>query len=174
MRPRSGDSNRTVTPVRGQTSPVRATVVVCAWCLSTLAAGLSVADVAAVAEPDVVADAESSGDLRVKVVLDPSGQSGSATATVRIHASRETVWSLITSCPENLRMVPGLMACNVLETAPDGSSQKIRHVLHYSWLLPRLSYDLLASYEKPARAKVERMFIASLRRTAQRKPQSSP
>ena len=35
-------------------------------------------------------------------------QSGSASATVRIHARREVVWSLITSCPESVRLVPGL------------------------------------------------------------------
>jgi len=62
-------------------------------------------------------EASQKGDIEVTVSLDVAEQSGSANATVRIHASREVVWSLITSCPESMRMVPGLEACDVLETA---------------------------------------------------------
>lgn len=101
--------------------------------------------------------AESSPDLHVRVVLDAAEQSGSANATVRVRASRETLWSLITSCPESLRLVPGLVGCEVLETAPDKNSQKIRHVLNYSWFVPRLTYELRASYDRPAEVRVERI-----------------
>ncbi len=83
----------------------------------------------------------------MSVSLDPAEQSGSASATVRIHASRETVWSLITSCPESLRMVPGLEICDVLETAPDQSWQKIRHVMNYSWYVPKVTYVIRATYD---------------------------
>ena len=48
---------------------------------------------------------------RSAVALDAGEQSGSASATVRIHARREVVWSLITSCAEALHLVPGLVAC---------------------------------------------------------------
>ena len=63
------------------------------------------------------------GDIEVAVSLGPSAQSGHASATVRIHAPREVVWSLLTSCTEALKLMPGLIACDVLETAPDQSSQ---------------------------------------------------
>jgi len=112
--------------------------------------------VAAAAHAGTPADEAPTGDFQVGVALDASEQSGSANATVRIHASRETVWGLITSCAENLRMVPGLERCDVLETAPDRSWQTIRHVLHYSWYFPKLTYDLHATYDKPARVTVER------------------
>ena len=89
--------------------------------------------------------------------LDPTEQNGTASATVRIHARRETVWSLITSCPESVRMVPGLEVCDVLETAPDGSWQKIRHVMNYSWYVPKLTYVIRANYDPPSKVTIERV-----------------
>jgi hypothetical protein len=97
------------------------------------------------------------GDIQVAVVLDAAEQSGSARATVRIHARREVVWSLITSCPEELKLVPGLVGCEVLETAPDRSWQRIRHVMNYSWFMPRLTFEVRASYDRPSRVSIERV-----------------
>ena len=99
----------------------------------------------------------SSNDIDVSVSLDSAEQSGTASATVRIHARREAVWSLITSCPESLRMVPGLEICDVLETAPDHSWQKIRHVMNYSWYVPKVSYVIRATYNRPAKVSIERI-----------------
>jgi hypothetical protein len=106
---------------------------------------------------NIAAEASSGNDIEMSVSLDPTGQSGSASATVRIHASRETVWSLITSCPESLRMVPGLEVCSVLETAPDRSWQKIRHVMNYSWYVPKVTYVIRATYDPPAKVSIERI-----------------
>jgi hypothetical protein len=106
---------------------------------------------------DIAHDAEQHGDIQVEVVLDPAAQSGRASATVRIHARREVVWSLIKSCAEALKLVPGLVACDVLQTAPDQSWQIIRHVLEYSWYVPKLTYEIRATYENPARVSIERI-----------------
>lgn len=97
------------------------------------------------------------GDMQIGTVLDATEQSGRANATLRIHARRDVVWKLITSCPEALVLVPGLLVCDVLSTAPDGSWQTIRHVLNYSWILPKLTYELRATYEKPSSVNVERI-----------------
>jgi len=101
-------------------------------------------------------DGDTPADVQLNVVLDAAGQSGRADATIRIHATRDTVWSLVTSCPESLNLVPGLVGCDVLETAPDQSWQKIRHVLDYSWFIPKLTYELRATYDKPERVTVVR------------------
>jgi hypothetical protein len=101
-------------------------------------------------------EAELHGDIQVDVVLDAAEQNGKASATVRIHAPREVVWSLITSCQEAMTLVPGLMGCVVLDTAPDGS-QTIRHVLDYSWYVPKVTYVFRASYDKPSRVSIERI-----------------
>jgi Polyketide cyclase / dehydrase and lipid transport len=97
------------------------------------------------------------GDIEVTVSLDAAEQSGSASASVRIHARREVVWSLITSCAEAVHLVPGLIACDVIETAPDRTWQRIRHVMDYSWYAPKLTYEICASYDRPSRVSIERI-----------------
>jgi hypothetical protein len=106
---------------------------------------------------DLAQELAQNSDIAVTVSLGPGEQSGTAHGTVRIHASREAVWSLITSCPESIRLVPGLEACEVLETAPDQSWQRIRQVMNYSWLVPKVTYVIRASYDPPTRVAVERM-----------------
>ena len=113
--------------------------------------------VGAVRAASLAAEASSGNDIAISVSLDPTEQSGSASAIVRIHASREAVWSLITSCPESMRMVPGLEICDVLETAPDQSWQRIRHVMNYSWYVPKLTYVMRASYDPPSKVSIERI-----------------
>lgn len=100
---------------------------------------------------------QTGGDIEVSVVLDAAEQSGNARATVRIHARREVVWSLITSCSESVSLVPGLEICQVLETAPDHSWQRIHHVMNYSWYVPKVSYEIRASYDQPSRVSIERI-----------------
>lgn len=106
---------------------------------------------------DLAQESAQHGDIEVAVVLDAGEQSGTARAAVRIHAPREVVWSLITSCAEALHLVPGLVECEVRETAPDRSWQRIRHVLDYSWYVPKLTYEIRASYDRPSRVSIERV-----------------
>ena len=111
----------------------------------------------AVPAPDLAQESVQHGDIDIAVTLDAGEQSGSASAWVRIHAHREVVWSLITSCPEALQMIPGLMSCEVMETAPDRSWQRIRHVMNYSWYAPKLTYEIRAFYDEPSRVSIERI-----------------
>lgn len=131
------------------------------FALTTFALVLAVAAPAAHAAPDRAAmDAapeSAQGEMQLQVTLDEAGQSGAASATVRVHASREVIWPLITSCAEELKIVPGLVGCTVAETSADGSSQIIRHVLDYSWYVPRLRYDVRATYVRPVRVNIERI-----------------
>jgi len=106
---------------------------------------------------DIAQESSQHGDIDVAVTLDAGEQSGSAKATVRIHARREVVWSLITSCAEAIHLVPGLVTCDVLETAPDRSWQRIRHVIDYSWYVPKLTYEIRATYDRPTRVSIERI-----------------
>ena len=110
-----------------------------------------------VSAEDLAEESAQHGDLEVAVSLDPGEQSGSASASVRIHARREVIWQLITSCAEALHLVPGLVGCDVMQTAPDGSWQRIRHVIDYSWYIPKFTYEFRASYEQPSRVSIERI-----------------
>jgi hypothetical protein len=106
---------------------------------------------------DLAQESAQHGDIEVAVTLDAGEQSGRASASVRIHARREVVWSLITSCAEAIHLVPGLLSCDVMETAPDRSWQRIRHVMDYSWYVPKLTYEIRASYDQPSRVSIERV-----------------
>jgi hypothetical protein len=106
---------------------------------------------------DLAQESSQHGDIDVAVSLDAGEQSGRASASVRIHARREVIWPLITSCAEALHLVPGLTACDVMETAPDRSWQRIRHVMDYSWYVPKLTYEIRASYDEPSRVSIERV-----------------
>jgi hypothetical protein len=76
--------------------------------------------------------------------------------TIRVHARRETLWALLTSCATALELVPGLKECQVIDTAPDGSWQLIRQVIDYSWFIPKLTYVLRDTYDYPAHISIER------------------
>jgi hypothetical protein len=95
------------------------------------------------------ATAAAGDEFALSISMDPGEASGTATAAIRIHATKDVLWQILTSCPEALQIVPGLKLCVVQETAKDQSWQRIRQVMDYAWFTPRVSYDVLASYNKP-------------------------
>jgi len=95
------------------------------------------------------ANAAATDDFALAISMDSSEASGIATASIRIHATQETLWNILTSCAEALQIVPGLKLCAVEETAADLSWQRIRQVMDYSWFTPRVSYEVRASYTRP-------------------------
>jgi hypothetical protein len=94
--------------------------------------------------------AERPDDYHLQLKLDPAEQGGEASASVRIHATRDVIWQVLTSCAQAVQIVPGLKSCDVLETAPDQSWQRIHQVMDYSWYIPRVSYEVKANYTKPS------------------------
>jgi hypothetical protein len=94
-------------------------------------------------------EAEAPDEFHLTIRVDPNDQGGAASADVRIHASREVLWGVLTSCEAALTIVPGLKVCEVLEDAPDHSWQRIRQVMDYSWIIPRVNYVMQANYKKP-------------------------
>jgi hypothetical protein len=106
---------------------------------------------------DMAGDVEQHGDIDLSVSLDPTAQSGRASAVVRIRASREVVWSLLSSCANAKKLVPGLVECRVMESAPDHSWQLIRHVISYSWYVPRVDFVFRADYRYPERISMTRV-----------------
>lgn len=124
---------------------------------SSLFAALLTLLLTGTAYADMAADAEQHGDIDLSVTLDSSAQSGSARAAVRIHADRRTVWALLTNCASARKLVPGLDECTVIETAPDRSWQLIRHVVDYSWYVPKLTFVFRADYAYPQRISIRRV-----------------
>ena len=94
-----------------------------------------------------------------------AGASIAAHATIRIHATREAIWAIVTSCPEALKIVPSLKACEVLERAPDGSWVRIRQVMEYFRFLPDVRFEVKVRYLPPSNVTFERVSggLTSLR-----------
>jgi len=91
------------------------------------------------------------------VVLDAADHSIEARTTIRIHAPPATVWAVLSSCSEAVKIVPGLEVCEVRESAPDQSWERIRQVMTYARFLPKMSYEVRVSYLKPDRIAFERI-----------------
>jgi hypothetical protein len=107
--------------------------------------------------------ADPDADLHLRIALDPNEQSGRASAALRIHASREVIWRVLTSCGEALQIVPGLKVCVVEESAADQSWQRIRQVMDYSWYIPRVNFEVRANYTKPSAISFEKVAGDRLR-----------
>jgi polyketide cyclase/dehydrase/lipid transport protein len=101
------------------------------------------------------------------VVVGDAGPSINAHASIRIHASRGTIWAILSSCPEALKIVPSLKACYVLERAPDGSWERIWQSMEYFRFLPRVKFEVKVNYMPPASVTFERVSgaLVSLRGT---------
>jgi len=78
-------------------------------------------------------------------------------AAVRIRASPEAIWVVMTDCQQAPAYVPGLKRCRRIDGAPDGSWQDIEHEVRLSWLLPTVRYVFHAQYDRPRRIDFHRI-----------------
>lgn len=83
--------------------------------------------------------------------VDPAAPRGRVHAAVRIQASPEAIWSVMTDCSQAPLYVPGLKRCRRIAGAPDGRWEDIEHEVRYSWLLPTIRYVFRAQYDRPHR-----------------------
>jgi hypothetical protein len=86
-----------------------------------------------------------------------AGPSIAAHATIRIHATREVIWAIVSSCPEALKILPSLKGCEVLERAPDGSWARILQVMEYFRFLPDVRFEVRVNYRPPASITFDRV-----------------
>jgi len=89
--------------------------------------------------------------------IDPAAPRGRVRAAVRIPASADSVWNVMTDCAQAPLYVPGLKRCRRIDAAPDGRWEDIEHEVRYSWLLPAVRYVFRAQYERPHRMDFHRI-----------------
>jgi uncharacterized protein YndB with AHSA1/START domain len=89
--------------------------------------------------------------------IDPTAPRGRVRAAVRINASPQAIWSVMTDCNQALTFVPGLKRCRRIDSAPDGRWEEIEHEVRYSWLLPVVRYVFRADYDRPHRIDFHRI-----------------
>ena len=89
--------------------------------------------------------------------IDSGAPRGRVRAAVRIPASPEAIWRVMTDCAQAPLYVPGLKRCRRIDAAPDGSWEDIEHEVRYSWLLPPVRYVFRAQYQRPQRMDFHRI-----------------
>ena len=75
-----------------------------------------------------------------------AGVRGRVEAAVEIHATPETIWTVLRDCEHAPAFIPGLKSCRRTESAPDGSWEIIEHDVKYSWLMPTIHSVFRADY----------------------------
>jgi coenzyme Q-binding protein COQ10 len=130
----------------------------------TFAALVLLAPLALAAQPGWLAEpavqqrlADGQVVVQAAEAIDPAAPRGRVRAAVRIPASAETVWNVMTDCAQAPRYVPGLKRCRRIDGAPDGRWEDIEHEVRYSWLLPEVRYVFRAEYERPHRMDFHRI-----------------
>jgi uncharacterized protein YndB with AHSA1/START domain len=111
-----------------------------------------------VAEPGIQSRL-AAGEVVVQAAseIDPAAPRGRVRAAVRINASPQAIWSVMTDCNQAMAFVPGLKRCRRIDGAPDGRWDDIEHEVRYSWLLPAVRYVFRADYDRPHRIDFHRI-----------------
>jgi hypothetical protein len=78
-------------------------------------------------------------------------------AAIRIHASPQTVWPLITQCDSASLLIPGLRRCKELSHAPDGTWSVVEHDIKFAAMLPMVHSVFRADYHAPYRMDFHRI-----------------
>jgi ribosome-associated toxin RatA of RatAB toxin-antitoxin module len=78
-------------------------------------------------------------------------------AAIRIDASAQTVWKLLTQCQYASIYIPGLRHCRVIDSAPDGSWAVVEHDIKYSALAPMVHSVFRADYQQLQRIDFHRV-----------------
>jgi uncharacterized protein YndB with AHSA1/START domain len=88
---------------------------------------------------------------------DAAAPRGQVRAAVRIAASAEEIWRVMTDCAQAPFYVPGLTRCRRVDIAPDGSWEEVEHEVRFSKLLPPIHYVFHAQYDRPHRMDFHRI-----------------
>jgi uncharacterized protein YndB with AHSA1/START domain len=89
--------------------------------------------------------------------VDAAAPRGQVRAAVRIAASPEYIWRVMTDCAQAPMYVPGLTRCRRVDIAADGSWEDIEHEVRVSKLLPPIHYVFHAQYDRPRRMDFHRI-----------------
>jgi len=91
------------------------------------------------------------GQVAVRVLFEDDEARMRVHAAVRIHASPDTVWGVLTDCDHAASFIPGVKRCHRLKSAPDGSWDIVEQEAKYSWLMPSITSVVRADYKRPER-----------------------
>lgn len=124
--------------------------------LSMLLPVLTQAEAAWVAD-QTVQQQLSDGKVAVRIEFEDGPSRIRIQAAVKINASPEAIWSVLTDCEHASSFIPGVKRCRRVQSAPDDSWEIIEHEAKYSWLMPPITSVIRAEYKRPDRIDFQRI-----------------
>ena len=97
------------------------------------------------------------GQVAVRISFDGNESRMRVSAAVRIKASPEAIWSVLTDCEHAASFIPGVKSCRRVKSAPDGTWEVIEQESKYSWLMPSVTTVVQADYRRPQRIDFRRL-----------------
>lgn len=97
------------------------------------------------------------GRVIVQSGFDAKQSRVSVDAAIRVHASPQAIWPLITRCDSAAILIPGLKHCKLMSSAPDGSWAVVEHDIKFAALLPMVHSVYRADYHAPYRMDFHRI-----------------
>ncbi|HEY0339347.1 MAG TPA: SRPBCC family protein, partial [Steroidobacteraceae bacterium] len=91
------------------------------------------------------------GEVAVIVKFEGDGSRVQVNAAVRIKATRQIIWDVLTDCDHAASFIPGVKRCRRVQTAADGSWEIIEQESKYSWLMPSVVTVVHADYTRHER-----------------------
>jgi len=89
-------------------------------------------------------------------VVKERGPGGRLVAAIDIPATPSVVWAVMLDCEQAPNYVPGLDACQILESSTDGSFDVREHRIRWIALLPRMTLQFRSDYEFEREIRVAR------------------
>jgi hypothetical protein len=97
------------------------------------------------------------GQVAVQILFDGDESRMRVHAAVRINASPEVIWTVLTDCDHAANFIPGVKRCHRVQSAPDGTWDIIEQEAKYSWLMPPVTCIFRADYKSPERIDFKRL-----------------
>lgn len=95
--------------------------------------------------------------VAVRVEFDGDQSRIHVRAAVRINASPESIWHVLTDCDHAASFIPGVKSCHPLQVAPDDSWVIVEQEAKYSWIMPAVKCVIRADYKRPRRIEFKRL-----------------
>jgi uncharacterized protein YndB with AHSA1/START domain len=108
-------------------------------------------------EDQAVQQQLAAGQVAVRILFDGDESRMRVNAAVRIKASPEAIWSVLTDCDHAATFIPGVKRCRRVKSAPDGTWEVIEEESKYSWLMPSVTTVVQADYRRPQRIDFKRV-----------------
>ena len=109
------------------------------------------------AEDPTVQQQLAGGQVAVEVLSDGDGPRTRLRAAVKVNATPEAIWSVLTDCDHAAGFIPGVKHCHRVQTAADGSWEIIEQEAQYSWYMPTVKCVMRLDYKRPQRIDFKRI-----------------